>query len=111
ASAVCDDVERHLLALIEGAQAGALDCADMNEDVLVAVVRLDEAEALLVVEPLHGAHSHLFFLSLTMHARGRRSKIFTSHRPDWSILEKSLKRARPSGTRRSGPVVWPMIDA
>jgi len=31
-------------------------------------------------------------------------------RPDWSILEKYLKRARPLEMRRRGPVVRPRID-
>jgi hypothetical protein len=38
-------------------QAGALDGADVDEDVLPAAIRLDEAEALLGVEPLDGACS------------------------------------------------------
>jgi hypothetical protein len=36
--------------------------------------------------------------------------MFRRHRPGSSILEKCLKRARPSETRRSGPVVRPSID-
>src|SRR5215475_15840919 len=39
-------------------QACALDSADMDEGVLAAVVRLDEAIALCGVEPLHGSRSH-----------------------------------------------------
>jgi hypothetical protein len=30
----------------------------MNEDVLAAIIRLNETEALLVVEPLHGTAGH-----------------------------------------------------
>src|SRR5918994_3544669 len=42
-----------LLTLHEAAHPCPLDGADVDEDVLAAVVRLDKAVALLVVEPLH----------------------------------------------------------
>jgi len=50
--AVCNDVERYSLALVERAHTGAFDRTDMNEDILVTVLRLNEAKALLVVKPL-----------------------------------------------------------
>ena len=53
--AVCNDFKGNLLALVEGAHAGAFDGADMNEDILAALVRLNEAETLLVVKPLHSS--------------------------------------------------------
>src|SRR5579872_6735800 len=56
--AVCNDFKRHLLTLVEGAHAGAFDGADMNENVLAAVVRLNEAETLLAVKPLHSSQAH-----------------------------------------------------
>jgi hypothetical protein len=52
---VGNDVERNLLALIETLHAGAFDRADMHKDVLAAIIRLNEAEAFLAVEPLNGA--------------------------------------------------------
>jgi len=57
--AVCNDIERHFLPLIKGAHAGAFDRADMNKDIL-AVFHLNEAVALLVVEPLHSTFIHEF---------------------------------------------------
>jgi len=56
--AVCYDLERNLLSLVEGAQAGTFNRADMNEDILAALVRLNEAKALLVIEPFHCSRSH-----------------------------------------------------
>src|SRR3954454_20594487 len=53
-----DDLEVDLLAFHQRAHAGALDGADMHEDVFRAVGRLDESEALLAVEELHGTCSH-----------------------------------------------------
>ena len=51
AAAVLDDVVLHGLSLVERVDAGLFDGADMDEDVLAAVIRLDEAVALLGVEP------------------------------------------------------------
>ena len=52
-----------LLRFVEGRQTSTLDGADMNEHVLRAVIRLDEAEALLGVEPLNFACRHRKYLS------------------------------------------------
>ena len=56
--AVCNDIKRNLLSLVEGAHAGAFDGADMNENVLASLVRLNEAKTLLAVEPLHSSRIH-----------------------------------------------------
>ena len=55
---ISNNVERDLLSLIESAHACAFDCADVHKDVLAAVMRLDEAEAFLDIEPLHGSLRH-----------------------------------------------------
>src|SRR5690606_12921593 len=52
------DVERDALVLLERAVAARLDLAVVGEHVGGAVRGGDEAEALLGVEPLHGASSH-----------------------------------------------------
>src|SRR5918997_1840307 len=49
------DLERHLLALLHIVPAGALQHGGVEEHVLAAVVRGDEAEAAHLVEPLHRA--------------------------------------------------------
>src|SRR3546814_18948032 len=48
-------VELHLLALAQAVDAGALQGGGVDEDVLIAVFRLDEAVAPLVVVELYGA--------------------------------------------------------
>src|SRR5271157_1315233 len=58
---VGDDLEADLLAFAQMRQARALDGADMDEYVLAAVLRLDEAKALLGVEPLDGSDLHKSF--------------------------------------------------
>src|SRR3954452_6369391 len=47
-----------LLTLSEAAHARPLHGADMHEHVLAALVGLNEAVALLVVEPLHSTSRH-----------------------------------------------------
>src|SRR3569623_2462 len=68
---VGDDVIRHRLTFAESAHAGAFDRADMNKDVVAAVCRLDKAEALLGVKPLHctGVHQVVLWYSAGSGAR------------------------------------------
>src|ERR687886_1096051 len=47
-----------LLVLVQGLQPRGLHGGDVDEHVLAAVLGLDEAEALVGVEPLHGAGGH-----------------------------------------------------
>jgi len=51
-------IEFHPLAVIQSPEASALDGGAVHEDVWRAVIRLNEAIALLRVEPLHRAHWH-----------------------------------------------------
>src|SRR4051794_38819460 len=55
-------VERHLRALGEGRVAVADDAGVMDEQVLASLIGSDEAEALLVREPLDGSGCHGVFL-------------------------------------------------
>src|SRR5690348_15070548 len=57
-AAIAHDLVLDLLALIEPRQSGALDRRDVDEDVLAAGIRLDEAVTLLRVEPLDRTRSH-----------------------------------------------------
>src|SRR6056297_272400 len=52
------EVVGDLLVVGEAGQARALDGGDVDEDVLTALIGLDEAKALGGVEPFHGASSH-----------------------------------------------------
>src|SRR4051812_42563867 len=63
AALIALQLEDDLLAFVQRAEARALDGGDVHEDVVAAVVGLDEAEALGGVEPLHGAGSHVLSLS------------------------------------------------
>src|SRR3954452_15317888 len=51
-------VVAHLRALSKRLEAAALDRGVMDEEVLAALIRSDEAEALVVVEPLNGSCCH-----------------------------------------------------
>src|SRR3954469_13985705 len=57
-------VEGHLRALSHRLEAVGVDAGVVDEEVLAALVRGDEAEALVVVEPLHGSGSHDFLHGL-----------------------------------------------
>src|SRR5258708_30538033 len=52
------DLVLNLLAFREAAEALRLDCGVVDEYVLAAPVRRDEAESLRIVEPLHGPRRH-----------------------------------------------------
>src|SRR5690348_16077335 len=71
AASVALDVEADLLAFAEVADARALDRRDVHEHILAAVIRLDEAEALLGVEPFHGAYRHSVVFHVVSGAAGR----------------------------------------
>jgi hypothetical protein len=71
--AVGDNLERHLLSLIETMHPCALDRADVHEDIATAVILLDESEAFLAVEPLHGSLCHIAVLSDTSGMKPRAS--------------------------------------
>jgi hypothetical protein len=51
-------LEGDLLAFLERAETLTLDRGEMREEVLAAVVGLDEAESLRIVEPLDRTGSH-----------------------------------------------------
>src|SRR5690348_1761457 len=51
-------LERDLLSFVEVAEASAFNGRDMHEHVVATGIRLNEAEALLGIEPLDGALSH-----------------------------------------------------
>ena len=53
-----DEVKGNLLSFVEAVESGALNGADVNEHILAAIVRLDEAKAFLAVEPLYGSLRH-----------------------------------------------------
>src|SRR3970040_523241 len=59
-------IELHLLAFAQAVDACPLERGGVDENVPLAVVRLNEAEALLVIVELNGARSHGYFLSLTV---------------------------------------------
>src|SRR6266566_1027224 len=68
-----NNVESDLLSLVERTHASAFDRADVHEDILAAIIRLDEAEAFLVIEELHGSSRHITVLSGTCVMRPRVS--------------------------------------
>src|SRR3954469_25621317 len=72
---VLDEVELHPLPLCQRLEAAPADRGVVHEHVLAARVRLDEAEALLVHEPFHGARLACHFVP-----RRSRMKADPAHR-------------------------------
>jgi hypothetical protein len=58
ALAVRDKLEGHFVALAQLVEAGTFDGADVNEGVLAAVIRRNEAEALFGIKPFYGSLRH-----------------------------------------------------
>src|SRR3546814_14285884 len=85
-SDVCSsDLVGDLLAFPQGAETRALDARDVNECILGAVRRLNEAKTLRRVEPLYGTSSHSF-LPLTVRSEERRvgKECVSTCRSRWS---------------------------
>jgi hypothetical protein len=58
AALIRHQVELDLLSFDQMIEASLFDGADMDECILAAIIRLDEAEALRRVKPFHGSHRH-----------------------------------------------------
>ena len=87
APAVCNDVERYSLALVERAHTGAFDRTDMNEDIRVTDRRLNEAKALWLLN--HFTVPVFIEFPFTDGVRmGAGTQCSRGHRPGLSILEK-----------------------
>src|SRR5919199_5771118 len=63
-----------LRALAERLEAVARDAGVVHEEVLALIVRGDEAEPLLVAEPLHGSGCHLSLPGVCVRAERKRSR-------------------------------------
>jgi hypothetical protein len=63
-TAVLNNFEADLLAFDERRHAGALNGGDVDENVVSAVFRLDEAEAFGGIEELNGSDGHNDYLSI-----------------------------------------------
>jgi hypothetical protein len=98
-AAVCNDFERKLLPLVEGAHAGAFNGADMNEDILASLVGLNETKSLLAVKPLHSSRIHgksSFKISVHLKLRG------SAQQAHFQVLFKSLVSKSWGEGRQSG---------
>ena len=63
----------HALVFLQRAEALRLDPAVVSEQIRAAVIRLDEAETLRFIEPLHGACRHFDFTPVDAGTRPRRA--------------------------------------
>src|SRR5581483_6673298 len=86
------NVERHLLALGQGAHARRFDGGSVNEHVLAAAIRRDKAKTLGAVEELHGTDCHLF--SLSQKFRPREMRVRPWKQEHSGLKEVSVRPAR-----------------
>jgi hypothetical protein len=100
-----DDLELHVVALGQRAEAFGDDCGVMNEDVLATILR-DETEPLCVIEPLDRALRHCCNLLTgepagsgeTPGPRGRVQKPQEKSRPDSSVRRQTVSQVRKGET-------------
>src|SRR6478609_9034486 len=94
-AALGGDLVADLLAFVQAIEAGALDGADMDEDVLAALLRLDEAEALGGIEPLNSTSWHLVrLLSLSTSTNAQDAVPAASAATTLGILGNRVGRIR-----------------
>src|SRR5688572_6754104 len=96
-AALGDELVADFLRFVEGRQTSAFDGADMHEHILRAVIRLDEAEALLGIEPFNFAGRHRVNLSSCEQTGG--PSLVPVFEPQ--CLEKSPKGSNAKQGRRS----------
>lgn len=65
-SLICHFLVAHFVTLIQAAEASSFDRGDVHENILAAVVRLNEAETLRWIEPLNGTYSHVADLQIIL---------------------------------------------
>jgi hypothetical protein len=96
-AALGHDFEADLLALVQRAHTSALNRRDVHKHILRAIVRLNEAVALLSIEKFHSSDRHQEFLSsflLNAHAIIRVG----GHKPSfWGV---HLRRSPKPGARQ-----------
>jgi len=103
-SPVSNNIIREFLSLIEAVHASAFDSTDVHEHVFAAISRLDEAEALLAVEPLYGSLRHITLLSI-------RVWFGRAFAPAGRLIENWREVVSPTHCARRGQVVRPKLDA
>src|SRR4051794_27854645 len=81
-------VEGNLRALSQRLEAVGVDAGVVDEEVLAALVRGDEAEALVVVEPLHGSGSHDFPPRPMCTANAEEAATATTAGAEHSVVER-----------------------
>src|ERR1700744_3205089 len=99
AARVGNDVERHFLAFLQGAHARRFDGRGMDEHVLAAAFRRDEAKTLGGVEELYGSDGHLSFPSSDPSGRhARKAAIENDHRKGSCLVQARIKRVGNSNS-------------
>ena len=94
-------LELNTLVLLERLEAAALDFRVVNEQILIATVGSDEAEALFAVEPFHSSLCHLSFFFHSVGCPKASSASLRRDRRD-EIYFVPTAELRPAGATTAG---------
>jgi hypothetical protein len=88
------NLEGDLLSPVEGTHSCTFDRPDVHENILAAILRLNETEASLAVEPLHDSLRHGTLLSDECSGKLHRSRS--------RFMSRDLEEVRQSDAQRRG---------
>jgi hypothetical protein len=91
-TAICLSLEVHLLTFYEATKAGTLYGTHMHENVRATVIRLNKAEAFLIVEKFYSADCHDDSLSVTGFRLGALSGATSGSGHDFERGKPSMAR-------------------
>src|SRR5260370_30896948 len=95
---IISELIRQLLAFVQVRHLGALDRADVNEHILAAIIRLNEAKTLLRIEPFDssGAHALSFRLTRIWQHSWQGCRRWSKFRGSSSVRRRAVSQAWPS---------------
>src|SRR5260370_841449 len=104
---ISNNVEGDLLSFVKTMHPGAFDRADVHEDILAAIIRLDKAEAFLAVEPLHGSLRHMTLPSgRCVKKAARQPQPVRSRFGEKSSVRRGVRGEAKSFGRSSMAAMW-----
>ena len=85
------------MSFVKAVHPSAFDRADVHEYILAAIIRLDEAEAFLAVEPLHDSLRHMLVFQIAPHTgaipRSRPDRKGVAHMRQTRALDPTCVRS------------------
>ncbi len=86
------DFELYFLTFFEGLETVHVDCGEVREQILAAVIRSDEAKAFGIIEPLNSTCCHKKnFLEKTNHTSHKSKKLLAPSSACSHLINKTIK--------------------